>query len=194
LILDLVKNGEKIADIYEHIFIITQYEVGLLWQTNKITVAHEHFCTAATQDNMSALYPYISADDKKEAKILACTVAGDTHEIGIRMVSDYFEMNGWDCYYLGANMPDINIISAAKEQQVNVLGISVTMPYYLGKVKNLIKKIKNDEALRDLKILVGGYPFTLVPNLWKRVGAHGWARDAREAVALGNGFLYNTRQ
>lgn len=32
------------------------------------------------------------------------------HEIGMRMVADFFEMEGWDTYYLGANTPTRSIL------------------------------------------------------------------------------------
>jgi methanogenic corrinoid protein MtbC1 len=31
-------------------------------------------------------------------------------------------------------------------------------------------------------VLVGGYPFNLAPDLWRRIGADGWAPDAQLAV------------
>lgn len=193
LIDDLVKDGQPISSIYEHIFEATQYELGVLWQTNKITVAHEHFCTAATQLIMSSLYPLIFNSQKKGHKMLACSVSGGSHELGIRMISDFFEMDGWDTYYMGASMPDTNIISAVKEQQASMLAISVTMPFDISKVENLINKIRSDETIAQLKIIVGGPPFNQQPGLWKRVGADGWASNAREAVVLANQMIFNKK-
>ena len=115
LVQKLVSDNTTIVSIYENIFKISQYEIGLLWQTNKITVAHEHYCSAAIQSIMPALYSDIFSAERNGAKMLACTIAGDLHEMGIRMLTDYFELDGWDTYYLGANMPDDSIISAAKE-------------------------------------------------------------------------------
>jgi methanogenic corrinoid protein MtbC1 len=106
--------------------------------------------------------------------------------MGIRMVSDFFEMDGWDTYYMGANMPDIDIIAAIKEQQADILAISVTMPIHVSKAEKLIKKIRSDETLTKLKIIVGGYPFSLVTGLWNRIGADGSAKNAKESVALAN--------
>ncbi|MEP7108977.1 MAG: cobalamin-dependent protein [Ferruginibacter sp.] len=185
VITDLVKNGESVQSIYEHIFQATQYEVGLLWQTNRITVAHEHYCTAATQLIMASLYPYIFSSNKKGKKLLGCTVSGDLHEIGIRMVCDLFEIDGWDTYYMGANMPDENIISAVKEQKGEILAISATMPYHVSKVTELIKKLRSS-GYPDLKIIVGGYPFSLDAGLFRRVGANGWAKTTKEAIELAN--------
>lgn len=189
LINELIEKKQSIPSIFEHIFQATQYEVGLLWQTNKITVAHEHYCTASTQQIMSSLYPHIFNSEKKGLKIIACAVSGDLHELGIRMVSDMFELDGWDTYYLGANMPDPNIITSIKEQKADVLALSVTMPFHLSKTESLIKRIRNDRELDKLIIIVGGYSFNIDPILWKRMGADGMAHDSKEAVLLANRLI-----
>jgi methanogenic corrinoid protein MtbC1 len=189
LINELIRNNYSIPTIYEHVFKATQYEVGLLWQTNKITVAHEHYCTAATQLIMSSLYASVFETKKKGAKLVACAISGDLHEIGIRMISDLFELDGWDTYYLGSNMPDINVLSALKEQDADILAISVTIPFHLSKAEKLIKQIRNDKAFDKLKIIVGGYIFNIEPALWKQVGADGYAQNGHEAVLLANNLI-----
>lgn len=57
LIFDAVKSGVPIKEIYLYVFQPSQYEIGRLWQNNKISVAKEHFCTASTQFIISQLYP-----------------------------------------------------------------------------------------------------------------------------------------
>lgn len=121
--------------------------------------------------------------------MMACTISGDLHEFGIRMVSDMFELDGWDTYYLGANMPDMNVITALKEQKIDVLALSVTMPFHLGKAENLIKKIRNDKSLEKLIIILGGYTFNIDRNLWKRIGADGMAENSKDAVLLANKLI-----
>ena len=49
LVSRLVKQGYSIRDIYLYIFRDSLYEVGLLWQIGKVTVAQEHYFTASTQ-------------------------------------------------------------------------------------------------------------------------------------------------
>ena len=63
-------------------------------------MAQEHYCTAATQLIMSQLYPYIFTTGKNGRVLVGTCVSGDLHEIGVRMVSDFFEMEGWDTFYL----------------------------------------------------------------------------------------------
>lgn len=190
LIEAVVKKGIPISSLYENIFKVTQHEIGLLWQNNIITVAQEHYCTAATQSIMSTLYPYIFTAEKKERKMLACSVSGDLHELGIRMLADLFEMDGWDTYYMGANMPEADIIRALSEQQPQLLAISATMPFHISKVESLIKQIRSNTSQDNVKIMVGGYPFLLVQDLWLKVGADAFAASAKEAVTIANNLIF----
>jgi methanogenic corrinoid protein MtbC1 len=42
---------------------------------------------------------------------------------------------------------------------------------------------------RNVKILVGGYPFLIVPDLWKQLDADGSCGDAQGAVHLANSLV-----
>jgi methanogenic corrinoid protein MtbC1 len=189
LLNSLLANGQSITDIYEYIFQLTQYEIGLLWQTNKISVTHEHYCTAVTQTLMAGLYNVVLTGHGNSKKMVGCAVSGELHEVGIRMLTDFFEVDGWDTYYLGANMPDNNLITALCDQEANLLCISATSPFHLGKVESLITKVRNVPQLNQMKILVGGYSFNTTLELWKQVGADGHALNARQAIKLANTLI-----
>ncbi|PAU92795.1 cobalamin-binding protein [Aliifodinibius salipaludis] len=191
LIEELVDDGVSIKDIYEHIFQKTQYEIGALWQRNQIMVAQEHYCTAATQLIMSQLYPKIFAMEKSDKRLVACSVADELHEIGIRMVTDFFEMEGWDTHYLGANIPDKHLIRSVKEKNADVLAISVTIPLHISAAKDLIQTLRDESELDNVKIIVGGYPFKMIPDLWKKIGADGWAESADDAIETANKLTAN---
>ncbi len=182
LILHAVHTGIAIKEIYLHVFQPVQREIGRLWQTNQISVAQEHFCTAATQLVMSQLYAEIFAVDRIGRKFVGLSVDGELHEIGIRMVADFFEMSGWDTYFLGANTPLPGILQTIAEQTPDVLGISATITYHLPKVDEIIRHIRHQFGADAPAILVGGYPFIVDQNLWKNIGADGFGMDAEAAV------------
>lgn len=183
LILEAVDSGLSVKDIYLHVFQPSQREIGRLWQMNQVSVAQEHYSTAATQLIMAQLYPRIFRTEKNGRRIVATSIAGELHEIGIRIITDFFEMEGWDTYYLGANSPTAAILQALAERKADVLAVSATMTFHIRAVENLISAVRSSEGLGDVKILVGGYPFNVEPELWKRVGADAYAADASEAVA-----------
>jgi MerR family transcriptional regulator, light-induced transcriptional regulator len=188
MILEAVAADVPVKDIYQYVFQPAQYEVGRLWQLNEISVAQEHYCTAATQLIMSQLYPYVFASEKDGGTLVATCVAGDLHEIGIRMVADFFEMDGWNTFYLGANMPAQAVVDTVVQRQAQVLGISATISLHLRAVGELIQKVRLTAACRDVKILVGGYPFLIAPGLWRTLGADGCGRSAQEAIVLAREF------
>ena len=188
LILDAVENkGINVKEIYLNVFQHAQYEIGRLWQMNKISVAQEHYCTAATQLIMSQLYAYIFSTEKQQGKAMVATcVGGDLHELGVRMVADFFEMDGWDTYYLGANTPTSSVMQELKLREANLLAISVTMTFHLRAAEALITAVRSSPLCKNIKIMVGGHPFNLEANLWKQVGADGYARNAQEALEISN--------
>lgn len=173
-----------VQTIYLQVFERVLVEIGRLWQMNRISVAQEHYCTAATQLIMSQLYPRIFNPVRSGRTMVMTCVAGELHEVGARMVADYFEMDGWNTYYLGANTPTTAIAQILLERKAVLLGISATMTYHLRAVIELIAAVRNTTGCSPIKILVGGYPFKICPTLWEKVGADGGARDAQEAIEL----------
>jgi methanogenic corrinoid protein MtbC1 len=188
LILDAVDSGVEVKEIYLHVFQPSQREIGRLWQMNRVSVAQEHYCTAATQLIMAQLYPRIFRTEKNGRRIVATSIGGELHEIGVRIITDFFEMEGWDTYYLGANCPTNSILQALRDRRADVLAVSATMTFHIRAVENLIAAVRASEELKAVKIMVGGYPFNIEPELWKRVGADAYAADAADAVASASGL------
>jgi MerR family transcriptional regulator, light-induced transcriptional regulator len=194
LILDAVNSGVSVKDIYLYVFQRTQCEIGRLWQMNRLTVAQEHYCTAATQMIMSQLYPFIFTGEKNDRTMVATCVAGDYHEIGVRMVADFFEMDGWNTIYLGANVPTPSILKILIEKAADLIVISATMTFHVRAVSDLAAAIRESEATKNVKVMVGGYPFNVEPELWKEIGADGYSSNADEAVKVANALLGKANQ
>jgi methanogenic corrinoid protein MtbC1 len=182
LILNALNIDYSIKDLYIRVFQPVQHEIGRLWQINEISVAKEHYCTAVTQMIISNLYPYIFSIEKIDKTLIATSIGYDLHEVGIRMVADFFEMEGWNTYYLGANTPPKSIISEIKDKNADLLAVSATLIINVENVQDLIQKIKDENI--EVKVLVGGYPFNLAPNLWQDIGADAFAPDAESAISV----------
>ena len=186
LILDAVESGVPVKEIYLHVFQTSQREIGRLWQTNRVSVAQEHYCTAATQLIMAQLYPRIFRMEKNGRRLVATSIAGELHEIGARIIADFFEIEGWDTYYLGANSPTPAIVQAVADRKADVLAVSATMTFHVRAVGELVAAVRGSEAFHGVKVVVGGYPFNVEPGLWERVGADAYAEDASQAVTTVN--------
>ncbi len=187
MILKLVSDGISVKNIYLDILQPVQYEIGHLWQTNKISIAQEHYSTSVTQLVISQMYPFLFNGSPKNRVLLTSCVSGELHEIGLRMLSDIFELEGWSTWYLGANLPDEAVIEMIKDKKPNIIALSVTVMFFLEKLENLILKIR--EAGFNSPIMVGGYPFIQDKMLWKKVGADGWAIDPERALKVADKLL-----
>jgi methanogenic corrinoid protein MtbC1/DNA-binding XRE family transcriptional regulator len=184
LILDAARSGLDVKTIYLTVLEPALREVGRMWSRSEINVAREHYFSTSTQTIMSQLYDYIETAPRNGHSVVAVAVGGDLHEIGIRMVTDFLEMEGWDSYLLGANVPVEHILRALKDRKADLLAVSATMIYNVDAVTNLIKAVRSDENCRRVRVMVGGLAFNRDDFLWREVGADGFARDAEDAVRV----------
>ncbi len=184
LILTALDEGIPTKEIYLDVFQRSQREIGYLWETDQITVAKEHYSTAATQMIMAGLYSHIAKEIKKDKSVLIACIGGELHELGARMVADFFEMEGWDTYYVGANTPTDSLLKTIEEQKPDILGLSVTMSYNLPKLSELINRIRTETNVPQMKIIIGGRPFTISPDLWKKYNVDGYAENVEKAIEV----------
>jgi methanogenic corrinoid protein MtbC1 len=182
LVLAAVESGTSVRSIYMDVFQPAQREMGRLWQTNEVSVAQEHYCTAATQLIMGQLFPQFPMASRNGKRIVVTCVEGELHEVGARMVADFFEMEGWDSYFLGANTPSPGILSAVAERGADILAVSVTIHYNVEAARKLVREVRRSPDSSRLRVMVGGRPFLVAPNLWSAVGADASARDADQAI------------
>lgn len=83
-------------------------------------------------------------------------------------------------------MPDENLVELLKEEKPDILAISVTLPLHIDRATKLIEKVREDKQTSKIKIMVGGYPFSIVPDLWNKIGADASAESAKEAIETAN--------
>jgi MerR family transcriptional regulator, light-induced transcriptional regulator len=182
LVRNAFSSGTSIREIYLDVFQPVQYEIGRLWQLNRIGVAEEHFCTAATQSIMAQFYPELFAKPKRGRTLVMACLGGELHEIGARMVADLFELEGWNTWYYGANTPASSLVDEICSRQPDVVGISVTMTFHLAALRDFIRRMRNNAACSSARVIVGGYPFRIAPELAREIGADAVALDAAAAL------------
>ena len=180
-----MRDGLPLRRLYLDVFQQSQREVGRLWQLNRITVAQEHYCTGATQAIMNQFLSQILATPRIGRTVTAFCVAGDQHEIGLRIVADFFELAGWDCTFLGANMPIGSLPASIAAAPPDLIAVSATMAFHVGLIETFIGALRARPDIGRTPVLVGGRPFSLAENLWQRIGADGMAYDAESAVLKG---------
>lgn len=152
-----ISENPSIKDLYENVFKGALYEVGLLWENNKISVAKEHLATAITEGILNELYGDLEVLEKQNKKVILTCVENELHQVGVKMVGDVFEMNGWDSYFLGTGIPITELVKYINEERPRILAISMSIFFNYQHLLRMIDVIKQE--FPDLTIILGGQAF-----------------------------------
>jgi methanogenic corrinoid protein MtbC1 len=184
---DAVKQGLSIRHAYLDVLIPVQRELGRMWHLNEITVAEEHFATSTTHMVMSQLLPHASMLPRDGRAVLTAAVEGNTHDLGLRVLADFFEMAGWRAVYLGASVPIEDLVSASVDFRAHVAALSAALPTQIPTLERTIQAMRHSLGDACPKIIIGGAAFCdQTRDLWQGLGADGFADTADAAVALAN--------
>ncbi len=177
------RAGADVRVLYRDVLQPCLYEVGRLWQLHQVNEAQEHFCAQVTERLMSTLSSLFRAP-RRHRTFLGLCVAGEPHELGLRIVADFFEMDGWNTVFLGADTPSHALPQIINRWEPDVVGVSVTLAFNLPELQKLIEIMDTSGLARPPKLLIGGRPFSLCPELGTRFHSQGCAPDAEQAIAL----------
>lgn len=176
-------QGATLKQLYLDVFQPAQHELGERWQCGQLTVAQEHLATAITEIVMTELYADIFSVPKIGSTVVALCAVNKMHEVGIRMVCDFFEIEGWEAIYLGNYTPIAEILDALERTRAQLLAVSAASRSYANWIAALVKAVKQDPRLK-VPIMVGGLAFNQEPGLWQEIGADGYAPSGDQAVVL----------
>lgn len=152
-----LEENNSIKDLYEDIFKGALYEVGLLWENNKISVATEHLATAITEGILNELYQELEIPPIQKLKVVLTCVESELHQVGIKMVTDVFEMNAWESYFLGTGIPINELIKFIKEKDPQILALSMSIFFNYKNLVHMIDILRKE--FPNLKIIIGGQGF-----------------------------------
>jgi MerR family transcriptional regulator, light-induced transcriptional regulator len=148
----------SVSDLYENLFKQSLYDIGKLWERNKISVATEHMASSIVEAILNEFYEDILSDEPNNRKVIVACVENEYHQIGIKMVSDVFEMNGWQTHFLGANTPTHDLIVYAKTISPDLIAISLSIYFNLPTLDTMIQTIRR-ELGGGVPLLIGGQAF-----------------------------------
>jgi corrinoid protein of di/trimethylamine methyltransferase len=128
---------------------------------------------------------------ESQGSVLACTVQGDIHDIGKRIVCTMLSANGFSVVDLGVNVKIDRFVQEIKTRNPDIVAMSAlltTTAPNQGKVIKLLLK----EGIRDQYIvMVGGAPTSLAWS--KEIGADGYGENATEAVRVAKELMARRR-
>ncbi|MDD3427321.1 MAG: corrinoid protein [Caldisericia bacterium] len=168
-------------DILENGLIKGMNIIGVKFKNNEVYVPEVLIAARAMHAGMGVLRPkLVETGVKNIGKVAIGTVRGDLHDIGKNLVKMMLEGAGFEVVDLGVDVSADKFVSAVKELQPDIVGMSALLTTTMVYMPEVIKSLEA-AGLRDrVKVMIGGAPVT--QNYAEQIGADGYSPDAASAA------------
>ena len=132
---------------------------------------------------MEAIRPHLSnAGMPTLGRVIIGTVSGDLHDIGKNIVAMFLRGAGFEVFDLGTNVPSDRFVTAVKEHDPDIVGMSALLTTTMPNMQYAIAALDSAALLSQVKVIVGGAPVT--QHFADQIGAAGYAHDGGVAISL----------
>jgi 5-methyltetrahydrofolate--homocysteine methyltransferase len=115
-------------------------------------------------------------------RVVIGTVAGDIHDIGKNLVGMLLKGAGFEVIDLGTNVSTENFVSAVKEHNPDIIGMSALLTTTMPSMGATIQALQSTGIRQQVKVVVGGAPVT--QHFANHIGADGYGADGGMAIEL----------
>ncbi|EGQ7983465.1 TPA: methionine synthase [Vibrio vulnificus] len=150
-------NASKPLEVIEGPLMDGMNVVGDLFGEGKMFLPQVVKSARVMKQAVAHLEPFINASKQagsSNGKILLATVKGDVHDIGKNIVGVVLQCNNYEIIDLGVMVPCEQILKVAKEQQVDIIGLSGLITPSLDEMVHVAKEM--ERLGFDLPLLIGG--------------------------------------
>lgn len=159
--------------------------VGSQFESGEYFVGDLIFAGELMTDAVSILKDALVSGDGgsgPKAKMILCTVKDDLHDIGKNIVRSMLEAGGFEVMDLGIDVPPEKIVSAAKENDIKIVGLSGVLTLAIDSMKSTVEAFEAAGMRENTKIIIGGAPIN--ESACAHVGADAWAINPQDTVRI----------
>jgi methanogenic corrinoid protein MtbC1 len=166
---EAVTSGDVgIPALYRDVLTRILADTGAAWQTGRAAIWEEHLASATVRTIVEILYPGVlklkaAVEPVGRTVLLACPPE-EGHDLGLRMVSDRFDMAGWTTYFLGPDTPVAEIADAARRLGADAVVMSSSTHFHRLAVRHAVDALKKE--LPGTDVWVGGPAFVGAATGW----------------------------
>ena len=188
LVNEELKQGANPQDIVGLGLQVGMRIVGDKFAAGDIFVPEMLLAARAVTKAMEVLQPQISDEDKPSlGRVVIGTVFGDIHDIGKNIVVTFLRGAGFEVVDLGVNITTDNFVTAVKEHNPEILGMSALLTTTMNTMRDVIKALEKTGLRSRVKVIIGGAPVT--QHFAKHIGADGYGDTGGSAIKLCENLL-----
>ena len=193
LVKGAIEKGFGIDQIINDGLIVAMEMIGQKYTNGQIYIPEMLASAITMKKGLEAIKPFLKAQAvKPKGIILMGTVQGDIHDIGKNIVTFMLDLNGFEVYDLGIDVPAETFVEKIRETKAPVVGLSGFLTIAFDSMKETIDAIEK-AGLRDkVKIIIGGGNMNEDIKKYARADAYGV--DAMAAVSFANKVMASTTE
>ena len=177
----MIDAGKAPQRIIDDNMVPAMEAIGKEFEAGRVFVPNLLLSARAMKGALELLKPLMLADQTTSiGTVVIGTVKGDLHDIGKNLVASMLEGRGFKVINLGADVPKERFISAAKENNADIICLSALLTTTMNYMKDVVSAVHAENL--PVKIMVGGAP--LNEEYAISIGADGYSSNANEAVEL----------
>ncbi|KPL17914.1 MAG: methyltransferase [candidate division Zixibacteria bacterium SM23_81] len=177
-----IKEGLEPLEVLNKGLIAGMDVVGQKFRDGELYVPDVLVAARAMRAGMDILRPlFAKGDVRPVGKVILGTVQGDLHDIGKNLVGIMLEGAGFQVIDMGTDVAPEKFISAVRDHQPRVLGMSALLTVTMMGMKTVLDAMDSQGLRKGVVALVGGAPVT--QRFADEIGADGYAHDAVSAVS-----------
>ena len=127
--------------------------IGEEWENGSLTAAHEHMISHIVHQRFSHFFR-IFPTSPELPKVMALCPSGEHHQLGLLLFTLFLRENGFPVMYFGQDTPIDGLPEAAKQQQTEIVCMSILNPKLRPIVEHYIEQLSNVNP--RMHFLVGG--------------------------------------
>lgn len=152
--------------------------IGTLWEQGAISIADERIATAISERALGLCSAVSRPAAPTGPRVLVAAAEGERHALGLKIVADAFEAEGFDVLSLGPDVPAAALEDAVARERPEAVALGCTLSAHAGGVADAVARIRSVSA--DTHIVIGGAGSSA--GLAGRLGVD-YAPNAAAAVA-----------
>ena len=176
-------RGHDLESVFLDLFGPTARLLGDLWTDDLCSFTDVTIGLSRLQSALRQLSDEFEAAARPECngRILLASTPGEQHSLGLSMLEAFFRRAGWDVRG-GAALSRSELVQLAREDWIDVLGISLSSATLYRHVQPLIVALRKASQNPSLLVMVGGQYFLENPGHADEVGADAIASNAPDAL------------
>jgi len=181
LVKEALAGGTPAMDIMENGLVPGVQALGELFKDGQVYLPEILISTRAMNRGVEELQPHLAdADIHQKGTVVVGTVEGDLHDIGKNLVGMMLGSNGFNVVDVGVDVSADSFISAAKENNANIVAMSGLLTTTITYMPTVIDALEKAGLKDKVKVMIGGAPVTRAYA--DEIGAEGFAEDCASAV------------